>query len=568
MNIDAILKDSAFMNLPPQEKVKVLQQVDSDFAGLPESEQARVVSSMQEQKPEPPVDNSFEGQAKRLGFAFVDELPTAGALAGGVIGAGSGLMSGGATSYPGAVIGSGIGAGIGESARQGVNYLIDRDQSRGLPEIGSEILSGAASEAGGGIVANLAGRAAKPVAGLLGKVDELALPRFPFKDSRINNWMTQLVDMFPGGKFMTNRYRNQINEWALNERYAFTKEFVDAISGRGEVGEAVGGELLNIAKSAGRAYDEFSAVAAEIPIGTETRRVAHKYSKIANGSDKDVIAKLLRQDVLTPSEISKMFGGTKGGGVVDQGIKKELKEAIYGDLKAYDETMGTTMFHIRDSADKLFSKMLNDLQNNSAFQRAVRAYDPHTKLPGIPKNMFGQSRPDLVMTKMFATGKVDELQAIKKMLPEDTWNMVMARWLEENLSKATTGGADNLDPKKWSLVWQEIRGKVKALAPDVYDRMSTWTDIIVRAEPELKKSNPVAWGNILPGLPFQLAAQGVGGVSGVAAVNAMPFIMAYSFLGPAGKSLIRQAAASQMGRTAAKIGTMKATEGLYGTIAE
>jgi hypothetical protein len=114
-------------------------------------------------------------------------LEAGGAVGGGIVGAGSGLLTGPgavAASPIGAVVGSGLGYAAGRSAANALDqYAGNRDPvspTNMLKETGKDVLTGAAMEAGGQIIPQIAkgvGAVVKPVLGKLtgrgtGAIDE------------------------------------------------------------------------------------------------------------------------------------------------------------------------------------------------------------------------------------------------------------------------------------------------------------------------------------------------------------------------------------------------------------
>jgi hypothetical protein len=117
MNIEEVIKDPDFLNLPPGEKQKVLVKIDKDFSNLPTEEQAKVVENLQTVVPGMPRQYITPADAwkflKSAGREAVNQAPVIGATGGAMLGATTGPPS--PLTVP---VFAGAGGMLGEQFRQ------------------------------------------------------------------------------------------------------------------------------------------------------------------------------------------------------------------------------------------------------------------------------------------------------------------------------------------------------------------------------------------------------------------------------------------------------------------
>jgi hypothetical protein len=131
MTYEEVIKNSDFLQLPDEEKSKVLAKVNSDFAGLPDEEKTKVITRFkapttatpqqgQQTKPQEPkpVEDTFETKhpylTKAVRYGVEPALSIGGQVAGEVAGGGLGALAGGVGAPVGAVVGGAAGYTAGE----------------------------------------------------------------------------------------------------------------------------------------------------------------------------------------------------------------------------------------------------------------------------------------------------------------------------------------------------------------------------------------------------------------------------------------------------------------------
>ena len=438
---------------------------------------------------------------------------------------------------------------------------------------GAGLMGGAAAATGG--LLPLAGRYLSPsLAGEAGS-------ELPKLISGNRDFMTSLLNFVPGSKWMIDRYKNQFNNWALGERNNFIKTYADALPSNTEAGEALGGELRNILKQPSEAYNSFEVAGRtggapegdflNLPLPS-AQEFAQANLENAKGKSVKWLQQLADNGSATTEDINAMLGGSLYG--VKGDMKADMKSAIMKDLGLYDQQAGTQLETIRQSADDLYKQTMQAWKNNPVFNQIVSTSEPGIKIPAARANLMRQDRPDLVIDKAFGnlnTGTTNDLLQIKAALPEEVWNMSLARGIENNLAKAMDGG--KLDPEKWTKIWSEIGPSMQKIAPEVYPRMQAWTDTIGQGAkylPDIVKGK--GYGQAVGlGADFLLTAGiykemggGKEGAASSAAANALPMILAHKFLGPAGPGLIRRYASSALsaGGPLAKFGVAAEMNGM------
>lgn len=198
--VQEVWQDPDFHKLPPTEKAKVMQAIDTDFAALPRGEQNKVVFQLSNRNMPPQQEitgnlNASPAETERLRREFVTRegttgtrlkegakslakdvapyvrpiLEGGGAAAGSILGAGGGTLAGlaGGPAAPatvpyGAIAGGVAGAATGYATGK---YLADALEGapQSAPQTLSDLATGATYEMGGASVAPAVGLAAKGV---------------------------------------------------------------------------------------------------------------------------------------------------------------------------------------------------------------------------------------------------------------------------------------------------------------------------------------------------------------------------------------------------------------------
>jgi hypothetical protein len=490
--------------------------------------------------------------------AMEDVLPgdasTKGAVVGGILGAPLGP--------PGAVFGSGAGAMVGDLLSQ----MNDRTRGTappdteplplmGIPEKLDPAIAGrTALKFGEGAAAGVLGegiataaKAGAPVVG--GVLEETAkmygLPQMILKS---RPWLNNIIEATPGGKWMVDKYKNQFNNWALAEREAFVKEVSPILAGNTETGEVWGEQLANIVKAPKEAYAKFGEASPGVVIDMPaSRHVAHQIADAATGNDKAWADALLNRGGLTTEEINKMLGGKATG--ISASTKEMMRDAVSSDLVAFDNANSTTLAALREAADQSYKDVMQQWANNPLYVRLMKMYDPQMKIPGQSKSM-ALPAPERIIRTAFQSGDVEGLKAIQGAMPDDVFNMGLARFLENSLDSAMDQTGKILYPAKWAKTWETLGPKVEAFNPALHTRMDRWTQMITKGEDMLPTAMPKSTGiaGTIRGLNLPGA---VGGMfmspsiaAGVGVYNGFTMMAAYKWLGPEGKTLIRRYAES------------------------
>lgn len=583
VDVGQIIKDPEFLGLPPGEQQKVLQRVDPDFAGLPDTEQMKVVGRLGgapiHGAPSPAEPPTAEEPLPLMGIpeqvAMEDLMPgdasTKGAVVGGILGAPLGP--------PGAVFGSGAGAMVGDLLSQ----MNDRTRGTappdteplplmGIPEKLDPAIAGrTALKFGEGAAAGVLGegiataaKAGAPVVG--GVLEETArmyghgLPQMVVK---ARPWLQNIIESSPGGKWMVDRYKKRFNDWALAERDAFVREISPVLEGNTATGEMWGSELARMAQKPKELYAKFGESTDVVIDMPSARHVAHTIQKEASGNDKVWADKLLQKGGLTTEEVNKMLGGKAYG--ISPNTKKTMSDAVMEDLVAFDNASGTVLATLKQEADEAYKTVMQNWSNNPLYVRLMRQYDPQMKIPGVGKSM-ALPAPERIIRTAFTSGDIEGLKAIKAAMPEDVWNMGLARYLENSLDGAMDPTGKMLYPAKWAKQWETLGPKIEAFNPDLHKRMNSWTQMITRGEEMLPKAKTDGMG-FKDVLRLGSGAGAVGSVfsgplavGGFAAFNGLPMLLAYKWLGPEGKSLMRRYAESAAQRQMTTAGAVTGME--------
>src|SRR5574343_377102 len=524
MEVGEIIKDPNFLALPSGEQQKVLQKVDPNFAGLPEPEQLMVISRLGGQPapqamPEPapvPQSKSFlergfgvgneqdamwnQAASPMPGGASINDLlPGDPRMKGAVIGGLAGTPLG----PLGNVMGSGAGAMLGDLLSQ-MNY-----RTRGtappdtepLPLMGipkrldPKIAARTAGALGEGAAAGALGegiataaKAGAPVVG--GVLEETArmygLPQMVLKS---RPWLNNIVEATPGGQWMIDRYKRQFNDWALAEREAFVKEIAPVLETNLAVVEKWGDELSKLAQKPKQAYKAFEEGAPGVQIDLPaTRSLAEQLYETGSPADKQWFDLLKSRGGLSTQEISKMLGGKKAGALSPE-LKLAMKDSINSDLLAYDNAQGSALAALRQEADDAYKNVMQNWSSNPLYVKLMRQYDPQMKIPGDEKSM-ALPAPERIIRTAFTSGDVEGLQAIKAAMPEDVFNMGLARFLENSLDSAMDPTGKILFPAKWTKTWETLGPKVEAFNPALHTRMDRWTQMITKGEDMLPTAMP------------------------------------------------------------------------------
>lgn len=166
-NAAEIIKDPEFYNLPIEERLKVMKKVDNNFSTLDEEEQVKAINElsnnyMSESQVEIPQEETginWKGVASGI---YRPLLEAGGAVAGGVVGAGSTAPTG-----PGAILGGvaggTLGYGMGKKTADTIDELIGIREPLPLKDLAKEtvedLATGATYEMGG----QMAGQALVPI---------------------------------------------------------------------------------------------------------------------------------------------------------------------------------------------------------------------------------------------------------------------------------------------------------------------------------------------------------------------------------------------------------------------
>jgi len=187
------------------------------------------------------------------------------------------------------------------------------------------------------------------------------------------------------------------------------------------------------------------------------------------------------------------------------------------------------------------------------------------QIPGVKKSM-ALPAPERIIRTAFTSGDIEGLQAIKAAMPEDVFNMGLARFLENSLVSSMDKTGKILYPAQWAKQWETLGPKVEAFNPTLHKRMDTWTQMITKGEGMLPTDLPkqtglgdlVRFGSSVgsAGSVFM----GPGATAGFAVYNGFPMLLAYKWLGPEGKSLMRRYAESAAQRQMTTAGAVTGME--------
>jgi len=483
-----------------------------------------------------------------------DDPRMKGAVVGGIVGSPLGPL--------GNIMGSGAGAMVGDLLSQ----MNDRTRGTappdteplplmGIPErLDPKIAARTAGALGEGAAAGALGEGvaglAKFTAPVVGNVLEetarmYGLPQMVVK---ARPWLNNIVEATPGGKWKVDRYKRQFNDWALAEREAFVKEIAPVLDTNMAVGEKWGDELSKLAQKPKQAYKAFEEGAPGVQIDLPaTRSLAEQLYETGSPADRQWFDRLKSRGGLSTQEISKMLGGKKAGALSPE-VKLAMKDSINSDLVAFDNAQGSALAALRQEADDAYKNVMQNWSSNPLYVKLMRQYDPQMKIPGVGKSM-ALPAPERIIRTAFTSGDVEGLQAIKAAMPEDVFNMGLARFLENSLDSSMDKTGKILYPARWAKQWETLGPKVEAFNPTLHKRMDTWTQMITKGEEYLK---PVTPTNSFFGLATKnIVSGGIGGhflgplaPVGVGLYNGFAFLSAMKWLGPEGKTLLRRFAES------------------------
>ncbi|ABK19667.1 hypothetical protein [Syntrophobacter fumaroxidans] len=514
------------------------------------------------------VSSPFPGAD--INAVLPDDPRMKGAVVGGILGSPLGPL--------GNIAGSGAGAMVGDllsqmnnTARGNAPPDMEPLPLMGIPDrldptiaarTAGALGEGAAAGALGEGVAGLAKFTAPVVGNVLEETARMyGLPQMVVKS---RPWLQSIVEATPGGKWMVDRYKRQFNDWALAEREAFVKEIAPVLETNLAVGEKWGEELSKLAQKPKQAYRAFEEGAPGVQIGLpESRNLAAQLYETGSPADRQWFDVLLNRGSLTTEEISKMLGGKKAGALSPE-VKIAMRDSINSDLLAFDNARGSALAALRQEADDAYKNVMQNWSNNPLFVKLMRQYDPQMKIPGVGKSM-ALPAPERIIRTAFTSGDIEGLQAIKAAMPEDVFNMGLARFLENSLDAAMDRTGKILYPAKWAKQWETLGPKIEAFNPGLHKRMGTWTKMITKGEGMLPTAE-AKHGGLIEGAR-KLGALATPGsffagpmaVGGAAVYNGFPMMAAYKWLGPEGKTLLRRYAESATQRqktTAAGMATM------------
>jgi hypothetical protein len=381
MNPEEVLKDPQFLGLPQSEQSKVLFSIDPHFAALPEMEQAKVLSGLvpkttaipQTATTAPTYEDPMAAQAqsvaqfdpsilpsseqfKQFGqdvqglpgqFAkgVVEQLPIAGMVVGGALGAPAGPIG----AVGGAGMGGAIGAGARGSIQSAMGWRTPPTLLGAMAEMGKEGMLGAGAEMAGPLLQPIANKIAGPFANYTKKVmAENALAKqgqqmveqgipispdliSPSRTSKAVNWA--LDNLWPANSIMAGK-RRMVYDAALQMKDSFAQDY-----GVGKTTK----ELTN------KAWDDWAAMAGPdtvIPMNKTIEAIQANIDKpFATGAFWDKYAKTFAEGDITVQGIRDLLAVTKPTKAMgaDKTARRAILDGLKSDLADYDLQAGTEL---------------------------------------------------------------------------------------------------------------------------------------------------------------------------------------------------------------------------------
>lgn len=364
-----------------------------------------------------------------IGKGFVDQLPLAGALVGGTLGATTaGAASMGTGALAGGTIGASLGAGAGQTLKNLINSFISpeeapKDLKESALSVGGAMVTGAASEFGGTVISKGIGSAVKGTAKVLEKGSKAA------QKTVVGN-MEKVLEKSGGKKLVDNTLDLLDDEAILSTPSTLRKvtERVEKLrSNTGEALEATYQKLdkvVDIKNTSNRLQEKV------VPVMEE----AYLSSKLnLSKSDKARIGRILR-DHFEPNEVISFqkvarVARTLEGKIYDRATssaERTLSEKLGNTLRQVNsdfiEEYANT---ITDQGGKeQLLGLLNESRKLSTAYRGIATVSREAskqlkKSSSLPQTMIGAAKDAIVTTpaKTAAAGTLKLGSNLLKLAP-------------------------------------------------------------------------------------------------------------------------------------------------------
>jgi hypothetical protein len=420
----------------------------------------------------------------------VEALPAAGAMGGGAVAGGAGLLSGPgapAVSPLLAVGGSALGAGIGKEIKDLILQYGYGEQPKGikedLMELGQEMAYGALGGVGAGATEALAAKTLRPAGRVtqaqrqaleLAKREGLAIsPKaiVPSKTAKAVEWISEKLP--PGGMIKSWRAK-QLEKALIRMQDDFIKTLPKETEKFG-AGVKLGESIKALKGNADKSYKLFKSQLEKSKMPNLTKAMDEVITPIREAGESKTRTflnefQLKKFEGWTPEDINK--------------FQSELWKNVYKESP--------------NTGKRLLNAFMKDIgtENPVAYAILKKAKEQHGVYKELLKTPTGKAimrkyatDPTGVIQAAFQAGNFDDVALLKKSVDQETWDIITSRFVENMLDLATdtSTGQTRFMPAKFVKAIDKYGKAIKNVMPEVGEKMEQFSDMVKLSLDDLSK---------------------------------------------------------------------------------